>query len=119
MVWPSRGGVVDSVRRPLGTAGRFEPQLWVLVFATMVADVAVTQYGLQQGYVEANPVARRVLGTLGVLGLWLLKTVVLCVGFLFRIAIPARMRFLIPAAIATPWTVAAVVSAVTVATTTP
>jgi hypothetical protein len=29
------------------------------------------------------------------------------------------MRFLIPAAIATPWTVAAVVSAVTVATTTP
>lgn len=119
MRWPDSARSPAVGRYPFETPGRFEPALWGVVAVAMVADLAVTQYGLQRGYVEANPVARTALEALGFVGLWLLKGITICVGLAFRWLIPPRFRFLIPAAIATPWVVATGVSLLTVATTTP
>jgi hypothetical protein len=119
MRWPDSSRSLVAGRHPFGAPGRFEVALWGAVVGAMVADLAVTQYGLQRGYVEANPVARTALEALGVAGLWLLKAVTICVGLAFRWLIPPRFRFLIPAAIALPWVVAVTASVLTVATTTP
>jgi hypothetical protein len=88
-----------------------ERELWVLAATALVADLALTIYGLEQGYAEANPLARAILHAHGYPALVVLKAWALGVGVGGWLVMPRAFRAFVPLALAVPWTVAVLVNA--------
>lgn len=98
-------------RGPLSTLEAAERPLWVLVAVFLVLDVAVTHYGLERGFVEANPVAQAAMAAVGTLtAMVLLKGFSLAVALVARSALPRLYRGIVPVALAVPWGVANVMN---------
>jgi len=82
----------------------------------MVADVALTAYGLRLGLTELNPVAAGLIAEVGRLpALALLKGSAVGVAVGGWIVLPADYRGLVPAGLTLPWAVATAVNLVTIA----
>lgn len=90
-----------------------ERLLWTVVLVALVADAALTIYGLGIGLRELNPVARRAFDVGGVVGFIGLKTLAVCLAVLGRLVIPDGYGAMVPALLAVPWIVAATLNAVT------
>lgn len=88
-----------------------ERELWFLAIAAMLVDVTFTVHGLHLGLEELNPVARRAMGVAGVLGLYGLKGMALCVGACCRPLVPDRANVMIPLLLAIPSVLAVTVNA--------
>lgn len=89
-----------------------ESTLWAYAVLVLLLDVALTGIGLERGYVEINPVAREAMATFGPLTAMLsLKTVAVVVAVAGRRVLPVSYRFVAPAGLAVPWTVAVAVNA--------
>lgn len=94
--------------------GSVERYLWVIVALALVADVHLTQLGLQHGLTEGNPVARWAMGAAGIGALALGKVTVLGIAGLVRRQYP-RYGPVIPLGLAIPWVAAVALNAVTLA----
>ena len=98
------------LRRGVDAVLARERMLWTIVVVAMVFDLLLTGVGLSLGLQERNPIARRLIESLGLLraGL-LLKGGVLAYGYgcwlLFPRLLPSnrRLRSLIPLGLAAPW----------------
>jgi hypothetical protein len=89
-----------------------ERSLWAYAVLVLALDVLLTAHGLGRGFVEANPVARVAMATVGPLPAMLaLKGFAVGVALLGRRVLPVAYRSVSPAALAAPWTVAAAVNA--------
>lgn len=110
--WGARGTVVKEsasfVRR--ANISRLEKALWALVLVGLIGDVATTYVGLQLGLVESNPVALWLIQTFGVFGMLLLKVSTLAIGVVCRGFLPSKYTAMIPACIAPPWCLAALIN---------
>lgn len=102
-------------RRLAGFVADHETELWALAVATLVGDLALTTYGLQQGLSEANPVASAAAADHGVVGLAALKGFALAVGLGGWLVLPERAQAVVPLALSLPWTLAVVVNLATLA----
>jgi len=102
----SHGTIETWGRRALDLLASVERELWLLVVAALLADVYLTQLGLQTGFREGNPVARRLIEAFGIGALAALKVgIVGTAGVLSRL-VPARQAPTIPLGLAIPWVVA-------------
>lgn len=106
--------VTDRLAAVLDWADRNERALWAVAVLALAADVALTRYGLANGLVERNPVARAATRELGFLALVGMKAGALAVGVGGRAALPSRYAPAVPLALALPWGLAAGVNAVLV-----
>ncbi|ADJ15667.1 DUF5658 family protein [Halalkalicoccus jeotgali] len=100
---------------PWASLSRYEPLLWGLVVVSMVADTALTYYGIERGFVEGNPVARVALERFGYVALGALKLLALGVGLAGRTLLPAEYTAIVPLGLAIPWIVASLVNATLIA----
>lgn len=80
----------------------------------MLADVALTMYGLQIGLREMNPVARIALASSGVFGLLGLKLLAVLLGVTMWYLAPSRYAPIVPLGLATPTALAVVSNALLV-----
>ena len=97
------------------TAAALETPLWALAAASMALDAALTAYGLRIGLTEANPLARRLIRAVGLVGaMALLKGAALLVGLAAWRRLPRPYRIVAPSGLALPWTIAVAVNAVAV-----
>lgn len=103
--------VTDRFAAALDWTARHERALWTAVVVALVADLALTQYGLANGLVERNPVARGAIREFGILALAGIKLGALGVGVGGRLALPARYAPAVPLAFALPWGAAACINA--------
>lgn len=88
-------------------AGALERPLWALALLSLALDALLTAYGLGLGLVESNPVARRLIGAVGLAGaMLLLKGAALSVGWLAWRFLPRPHRIAAPLGLALPWTAA-------------
>ena len=111
---PDRSGPTPG--RARRTASRHWPSIeerhvWWLVVAALVADLALTRYGLARGLTEANPFGAAAFESLGIVGLGLLKAGAVGVAVVGRAVIPDRFAVLPPAVLASIWGSAATVNA--------
>ena len=108
---PVRHGTIETWGRTLldGLAD-VESELWVVVVATLVADLYLTHLGLQLGFHEGNPVARPLIETFGIAALAAVKVGVLALAGTVRRLVPHRQRPAIPAGLALPWLGAVVIN---------
>lgn len=88
-----------------------ERELWALAVGAMVLDVLLTLYGLEQGLIETNPVARSALESAGAAGLYGLKLAAVGVGVVCLPLLPTQYRAIVPLALAVPSLGAAVINA--------
>lgn len=101
-----RGAVGSAVR---STETR-DVQLWLLVLATMVADIGLTLYGLRLGLVETNPIAIFGIETVGYAVLAYLKVPALLLGVAGWIVLPTTARRLNLIGLTLPWAAATLVN---------
>lgn len=88
-----------------------ERALWVLLAAALLADAALTWYGLERGLTEANPVMAAAMTWLGVAGgIVVVKGVAVLVAGLARASVSPANRPVVPLAMAIPWGVAALIN---------
>ncbi len=115
---PSESPVVDRVDSLTDwvvasvDGARVERHLWVVAVLALVADVHLTQIGLQHGLTEGNPFARWAIGAAGIGALVLVKVAVLGIAVLVRRQYP-RHGPVVPLGLAVPWVTAAALNAVT------
>lgn len=93
------------------TLARHERALWGLVVVSLLADTALTYYGIERGLVEGNPVARFGLERFGYATLGALKLFALGVGLACRPLLPAGYTAIVPLGLAIPWTIASLINA--------
>jgi len=111
--WPAVGG--DGLDAIATLTTTYATWLWVAAMATLVADSALTVYGLRLGLTEVNPVAAGLIADVGVVGaLALLKAGAVAVAVVGWVVMPADYRGLVPAGLALPWAFASVVNVVAV-----
>jgi hypothetical protein len=111
--WPAVGS--DGLDAIATLTTTYAGWLWVAAMATLVADSALTVYGLRLGLTEVNPVAAGLIADVGVVGaLALLKVGAVAVAVVGWTVMPADYRGLVPAGLALPWTFASVVNVVAV-----
>ncbi len=109
------GGTDGAGTGILARLRHHERWLWGLVVVGLVADTALTLYGLQQGFAEGNPIVRSAIGQFGAaVGLLLIKGVALCLAVVIYGAARRRLEPLVPTVIGTLWLAAGVVNLVTV-----
>lgn len=89
-----------------------ERELWAFTVLVMGLDVLLTTYGLQLGFEEVNPVARRALAVLGTGGLIPLKLLALFTGVGCRMLLPDQFAGLVPLTLAWPSTFAVAYNAI-------
>lgn len=94
----------------------YESVLWGLVVLAMIADTALTYYGIERGFVEGNPVARLAFERFGYVALGALKLLALGVGLVGRAALPVGYTAIVPLGLAIPWTIASLVNAALIVT---
>ncbi|MDS0258371.1 DUF5658 family protein [Haloarcula sp. S1CR25-12] len=106
-----RHGTIETVgRRALDLLASVERELWVVVAAALVADVYLTQLGLQYGLREGNPLARHLIEAFGIGALAALKVGVVGLAGVVRELVPERQAPTIPLGVAIPWVVAVCVN---------
>jgi hypothetical protein len=111
--WPAVGG--DGLNAAATRTTAYAPWLWVAAVTTLVADGALTVYGLRLGLTEVNPVAAGLIADVGVVpALALLKGAAVAIAVVGWIVIPSDYRGLVPAGLALPWAFASVVNVVAV-----
>ncbi|QSG12753.1 putative membrane protein [Halapricum desulfuricans] len=88
-----------------------EPQLWAAMLVTLIADVALTHYGLQVGLAEGNPLMRAAIETAGIAALFGIKLSIVIFGVGVRLTLGER-GVVVPVGLAVPWLLAAVINAV-------
>jgi hypothetical protein len=98
-------------RTLLDVLGDIERELWIVVTVAMLADLWLTQVGLQRGLHEANPVVRSLAGRYGTSVFPLLKLLALGIGGLTATLVTERQRPVVPLGLALPWVGAAGVNA--------
>lgn len=76
--------------------------LWSAVILFCVLDLALTYYGLQVGFIEANPLARIGLSEFGVWSMVLLKVLALGYGFVAT-ALLDRVESFVPMILLAIW----------------
>ncbi|MFC6755650.1 MULTISPECIES: DUF5658 family protein [Haloarcula] len=102
-----RHGTIDRWgRRALDMLADLERELWVVVAVALLADVYLTQLGLQYGLREGNPLVRHLIGQFGIGALAALKFGVVGLAGAVRELVPARQAPTIPLGLAVPWVVA-------------
>jgi len=99
----SHGTIETWGRRALDLLASFERELWVVVVVALLADVYLTQLGLQYGLREGNPLVRHLIGRFGVGALAALKLGVVGLAGVLRELVPARQAPTIPLGLAIPW----------------
>ena len=92
----------------------FERWFWLVAAVVMLADVALTIYGLELGLRETNPVARAALDRAGVAGLVGLKGLALAVAGICWYLVPGDFRIVVPLGLLLPSLVAVLVNVVTI-----
>lgn len=90
--------------------------LWAVVVASMVVDLLLTYYGVENGLTESNPVARAGLERFGYAALGALKLSALGVGLACRPLLPREYTAVVPLGLVTPWVVASLINAATIGT---
>lgn len=96
---------------------RHEGALWGIVAASLVADLLLTYYGVENGLTESNPVARVGFERFGYAALGALKLFALGVGVACRPLLPRAYTAVVPIGLAIPWVAAALINAVVIGTT--
>ncbi|MFB6166107.1 MAG: DUF5658 family protein [Haloarculaceae archaeon] len=91
------------LRRWHAAARRHERLLWAIALATLLADVALTAYGLRVGLTEGNPIVRVALLHSGFAAMAGLKLLSLAVGLAAWALLPRRHRAVVPLGLALPW----------------
>jgi len=95
----------------LSTLAAHERALWVLLAVALVADGALTWYGLEHGLTEANPVMAAAMAWLGVAGgIVVVKGVAVVVAALAGASVSPANRPVVPLAMAIPWGLAATIN---------
>ena len=92
----------------------FARWFWLVAGAVMLADIALTIYGLELGLREINPVARAALDGAGVAGLVGLKTLALAVAGACWYLVPDDFRVVVPLGLLLPSLAAVIVNVVTI-----
>ena len=111
--WPTVGGAGLNALAARTTT--HAAVLWIVAMATLVADGALTVYGIRLGLTEVNPVAAGLIADVGIVpALAILKGGAVAVAVVGWIVMPADYRGLVPAGLALPWTFASVVNVVAV-----
>lgn len=104
--------VESAVERAATRTTRHATTLWCVALAALAADVLLTAYGLQNGYVETNPVAAAMFGVVGVPATFAaLKGLPLAVAAVGRAVLPPAYRGVVPFGLAVPWTAGATINA--------
>jgi hypothetical protein len=85
-------------------------RLWALVIAAMVADIALTIYGLEQGLLERNPIVLFGLDVVGYAALAFLKVPALVLGFVGWVSLPRTFGRLNLVGLALPWLAAVLIN---------
>lgn len=93
----------DSVGEAIRSTEPLDVQLWLLVLASMAADIALTLYGLRMGLVETNPIAIFGIETVGYAVLAYLKVPALLLGVVGWIVLPPGARRLNLVGLSLPW----------------
>ncbi|WP_226041095.1 DUF5658 family protein [Natrinema sp. DC36] len=83
---------------------------WALVALALIADVVTTFVGLHLGLSESNPAARGAIEGYGLAGMLTLKAFAIGVGLVCRPLLEQAYRPIVPAGLAVPWLVAAMVN---------
>jgi hypothetical protein len=110
--WPTVGGGLDAVATATTTHASW---LWVAAMTTLIADGALTVYGIRLGLTEVNPVAAGLIADVGIVpALVFLKSGAVAVAVVGWVVMPADYRGLVPAGLALPWACASVVNVVAV-----
>ncbi|MWG33241.1 DUF5658 family protein [Halomarina oriensis] len=94
---------------------RHERALWAFAIAALVADIALTTYGLANGAVELNPLAAWVIAEYHVLGMTGLKLGGVAIAVFGRLLIPDEFGALVPLALGVPWALASLINVFTIA----
>ncbi len=106
-----RSGYAAAVERAAARATRHSTTLWYLALAALAADVLLTAYGLERGYVETNPVAAAMFRQVGVPATFAaLKGLPLAVAAVGRAVLPPAYRGVVPFCLAVPWTAGATIN---------
>lgn len=108
---PSQGNQTEKDRRAVDRLAAVESQLWIVLLVTLVADVALTHYGLQMGLTEANPLMRTAIEAVGIAALLGVKLLIVGVGVGVRLSLDERGA-VVPIGLALPWFLAATINAV-------
>ena len=111
--WPTVGGTrLDALATRTTTHATV---LWIVAMTTLVADGALTVYGIRLGLTEVNPVAADLIADVGIVpALAILKGGAVAVAVVGWVVMPADYRGLVPAGLALPWAFASVVNVVAV-----
>lgn len=108
--WPTLPHAHGCGTATLSEVTRTERLLWVLVAVGLVGDLLTTYYGLRLGLTESNPVARTAIRQFGFGAMVGLKLGAVGVGLGCRRLLSGRHVLLVPAGLAFPWLVAAMVN---------
>jgi hypothetical protein len=111
--WATLGGTrLDALAA--GTTAHAS-SLWLVAVVTLVADGALTVYGIRLGLTEVNPVAAGLIADVGIVpALAILKGSAVAVAGVGWVVMPADYRGLVPAGLVLPWAFASVVNAVAI-----
>ncbi|WP_220222437.1 DUF5658 family protein [Haloplanus salinus] len=111
--WATLGGTrLDAL--VAGTTAHAS-SLWLVAVVTLVADGALTVYGIRLGLTEVNPVAAGLIADVGIVpALAILKGSAVAVAGAGWVVMPADYRGLVPAGLVLPWAFASVVNAVAI-----
>ena len=100
-----------AVERSAVRATRHATALWCLALLVLATDVLLTAYGLQNGYVETNPLAAAMFRQVGVPATFaVLKGFPLAVAGVGRAVLPPEFRGVVPLCLAVPWTAATAIN---------
>ena len=102
-----------AVERVARHTTAYESWLWLAALLALVADAALTAYGLRNGYVETNPVAAAFIRSVGLPATVVaLKSFALAVAGVGWAVLPAAYRGVVPLCLLLPWGVGVVVNLV-------
>jgi hypothetical protein len=105
-----------AVKRDAGGVTGPEVVCWVVAVVALVTDVALTARGLALGATELNPVGRWAIAAVGpVVGMGTVKLLAVATALVLRGVVPPAYRYVVPACLAVPWTIASLANAVVVA----
>ena len=103
--------VVDAIVVGWNVLARNERTLWTVALVAGGADVLLTFYGLENGLIERNPLARESVRRIGYGSLVAVKALAVGLGLAWLPVLPERYAGIVPVCLAVPWTIAASINA--------
>lgn len=100
----------DPIVNAFRSTERRDVHLWLVVLGVMVADVALTMYGLSAGLVERNPIALFGIEAVGYAVLAYLKVPAIVLGLAGWVFLSECARRLNLIGLAIPWAAASVIN---------